>query len=116
MEPMQTATMAPAGAPAPAPAPAPVTVQSVQAASPVSSYSGGGMLEKLKSLNWVEVGFGILGSAALYYTIYYYKYNMAMKKTSINDLMNRMDDIEIRLSDMQKEGSKSSQVSGGFFV
>ena len=119
MEAMQSATMASAGAatPAPAPAPAPVTVQTVQASSPVSSYSSGGIIDKLKQLNWVEVGFGVLGSAALYYTIYYYKYNMMMKKTTISELMNRMDDLEIRLSDMEKDGSKSStQVAGGFFV
>lgn len=117
MEAMQTATMASGGAaaPAPAPAPAPVAMQPVQMSAP--TYSGGGIVDKLKGLNWVEVGFGILGSAALYYTIYYYKFSIAMKKTNISEIMNRVDDLEIRLSDVEKEGSKSSvQAAGGFFV
>lgn len=117
MEAMQTATMASGGtaAPAPTPAPPPVSVQTVQASAP--SYSGGGILDKLKGINWVEIGFGILGSAALYYTIYYYKFSIAMKKTNISEIMNRIDELEIRLSDIEKEGSKpSAQVAGGFFV
>lgn len=38
----------------------------------------------LNSLNWVEVFFGIVGSAALFYTIYYYRY-----KIQIDQLINR---------------------------
>ena len=91
---------APAPAPAAAAAPAPV----VEAPAP-SMGGGGGSMDSIKeafsSLNWNEVIFGILGSAALYYTIYYYRYSFTIGKKANVEIQNRIDDIEIKIADMQ---------------
>lgn len=69
----QTAAAATQPAPAAAPAPAAVAPVSYAPSSADSgSDSGGGSIKDVfKSLNWTEVAFGVLGTAALYYTIYY---------------------------------------------
>lgn len=75
--------------------------------------------EMLKELNWVEVGFGILGAAALYYTIYYYRYKFDYEKnlgitlqTDIEDLNDRMDEIEKEHSKMSTQPAQSFEGFG----
>ena len=58
---------------APAAAPAPIPEMSSSSSSSISAA--------LKNMNWVEVGFGVLGTAALFYTIYYYRYSTWKGKT-----------------------------------
>jgi hypothetical protein len=57
----------------------------------------------IKSLNWIEVTFGVLGAAALYYTIYYYKYNMTNGDKTRNEMQNRIDALEIKLAELKEE-------------
>jgi hypothetical protein len=95
---------APAAAPAPAPAPAPVTA--APAPMPSSDSNSTDIKGILKGLNWVEIGFGILGTTALFYTIYYFKYNINMNKSFKVDMQNKIDDLTIRVSDL------SSAVNG----
>lgn len=99
-------TPTPAAPPAPAPAPAPTPAAPVvETPAPAPSGGGGGSMESIKeafsSLNWNEVIFGILGSAALYYTIYYYRYSLMNGKKANVEIQNRIDDIEIKIADMQ---------------
>jgi hypothetical protein len=100
---------APAVAPAPTPAAAPVAAP---AASPEPSFnessSDNSLMSVIKSLNIIEVTFGILGAAALYYTIYYYKYNMTNGDKTRNEMQNRIDALEIKLAELKEEENNNS--------
>jgi len=102
-------TAAPAAAPAtPAPAAAPAAAAPSFNAEP-SSSSDDSLMGIVKSLNWIEVTFCILGAAALYYTIYYYKYNLTNGDKTRNEMQNRIDALEIKLADLKtEEESKKS--------
>jgi hypothetical protein len=54
----------------------------------------------LRSLNWIEIGFGILGATALYYAIYYYRYNINQSKAFALSVQNRLDELDIKLADV----------------
>jgi hypothetical protein len=109
MEGLEAATSsaaAPAAASAPAPAaaaPAPAPAPAAPASAPASS--GGGSMDSIKdafqSLNWNEVIFGVLGTAALYYTIYYYRYNITTGKALNTEIQNKIDDLSIKVADLQ---------------
>jgi hypothetical protein len=97
---------APAAAPAAAPAPAPAPIVAATPA-PAPMQSGSTDIKGImKNLNWVEIGFGILGTTALFYTIYYFKYNINMNKSFKVDMQNKIDDLTIKVSDL------SSAVNG----
>jgi hypothetical protein len=108
MEGLETATLSAPAAAAPAaaapaaaaPAPAPA-----EPASPPASSRGGGSMGSIKevfqSLNWNEVIFGVLGTAALYYTIYYYRYNITTGKSLNTEIQNKIDDLAIKVADLQ---------------
>jgi peptidoglycan hydrolase CwlO-like protein len=94
-------TAASTPAPAPAPTPTPTATPVVATPTDTSSSSGGSsVVQTLKNLNWVEVGFGILGAAALYYAIYYYRYSIKSAKTFETDFQNKIDDINIKIADV----------------
>jgi hypothetical protein len=57
----------------------------------------------IKSFNWLEITFGIIGATALYYTIYYYKYNMTSGDKTRNEMQNRIDALEIKLAELQEQ-------------
>ena len=92
----------PAPAPAPAPAPVAAAAPSIEPSFDDNS-SDKSLMGILKSLNWLEITFGIIGATALYYTIYYYKYNMTVADKTRNEMQNRIDALEIKLADMQDE-------------
>ena len=51
-------------------------------------------------MNWVEVGFGVLGAAVLYYMIYYYRNNAVSGKAFQIDMQNKIDELNIKLADV----------------
>jgi hypothetical protein len=109
-----TATAPPPIAPAPAPAPTPAP-----APAPAPMNMGGGsskVTDIVKKLNPVEVLFGVLGAAALYYTIYYFKYNLAMNKGFKNEIENKVDELSMKVADVQSalERDKSNTTPGFF--
>ena len=109
-----TVTTAPSIAPPPV-AQAPV----VQMAAPEPDNSGNGsVMDAIKSLNWIEVGFGILGTAALFYAIYYYKYSITSAKLVETKMQNQLDEINIKLADFQSvlEAKKTTTNSLGFSI
>lgn len=117
MEGLENATVTPSVAPqvtpmvAPQPAAAPVAAP-VASSEPSfdNSSSDNSLMGIIKSLNIIEVTFGILGAAALYYTIYYYKYNMTNGDKTRNEMQNRIDALEIKLADIQSvEENKQNQ-------
>lgn len=111
-------------APNPAPAPAPIP----QAVAPVNTSSdssgseskGGSITETFKNLNYIQIGFGILGAAALYYAIYYFRYNIQMNKTFVKNVENSIDDLTIKIADVSsvvnKEQQQKQQQDLGVFV
>jgi hypothetical protein len=131
MEALESATTTPAPA---APTPQAVPAATTPAAAPVvdttapvtnsSNTSGDASLKDiLKSLNWVEVGFGVLGSAALYYMIYYYKYNINTNKIVVSEMQNKIDELTIKVSDIssvlnEKESSPTDEnpLNNGTFI
>jgi hypothetical protein len=75
--------------------------------------------DMLSDMNWVEVGLGILGTAALYYTIYYYRYNVQNARLMKKEIENRIDDIDIKVADiqsaMQRDVAQPAVDGFGFF-
>lgn len=110
LEAATTGTPAPAAATPPAAAPAPAATPSAPAPAPAPESKGGGMgssiKEAISTMNWTEVVFGVLGSAALFYTIYYYKYNLTMNKSFKSEMQNKIDDLTIKLADMQSASQR----------
>jgi hypothetical protein len=98
---------APAPMPAPSPAPAPyVPAEPAQSGTSLSSF--------FNSLNWVEVGFGMVGAAALFYTIYYYRYKLQIDKLMSNNMQKQIDDMRITLQDEIKNKQQPSDSYGNF--
>lgn len=112
--PVSTPTPTPAPAPVTTPAPAPMVAQpNVQMADGgnVSSDSGSGSSNGitgfLKDLNWLEVGFSILGVSALAYVIYYYRFKLQQDKLINNELQRQIDEIKMNLQSNMKGKYKS---------
>ena len=94
------AASTPPATPAPAPvATAPATAPMVNS-TPQTMGGGSSVLQTMKNLNWVEIGFGVLGAAALYYAIYYYKYSIKTSKAFQSEFQNKIDDINIKIADV----------------
>lgn len=87
---------APAAAPAPAPAAAP-------ASAPASSGGGsmGSIKEAFQNLNYIEVGMGILGVAALFSLINYYRWMTMSGKALNTEIQNKLDEHDIKIRDLQ---------------
>jgi hypothetical protein len=84
---------APASAPAPAPAPAPAMplTAAPMTAAPSTGFSGQGFKDFMKSINWVEIGFGVLGTAVLYYTIFD---DLTMKVSDLSSVVNSKESTQ----------------------
>jgi hypothetical protein len=108
-------TPATANAVAPAPAPALAASAPAPAPSPAPSSGGGNSIKEVfQSMNWTEVIFGVLGSAALFYTIYYYKYNLTMNKSFKTEMQNKIDDLTIKIADIQSANERDAVTQQGF--
>jgi hypothetical protein len=115
-----SAVVAPAAAPAPtaAAAPTPTPALETTPAAATSSSSSGGMgsiKEVFQSINWNEVLFGILGTAALYYTIYYYRYNITAGKAINTEMQNKIDDLSIKIADLQSANQRDELLGNQSF-
>ena len=130
MEGLENATITPSVNPAPvaplvaapqaAPAAAPAAPVAPAATAPAPSSESNGsssdnsLMGIIKSLNWIEVTFGIIGAAALYYTIYYYKYNMTNGDKTRNEMQNRIDALEIKLAELKTEEQSKNTIDAIF--
>ena len=129
MEGLENATVSPSVAPQVTPminptpttalAPAQVAVTQAPQVSAEPSFSesssDNSLMGIIKSLNWIEVTFGILGAAALYYTIYYYKYNMTNGDKTRNEMQNRIDALEIKLAELKEEEEENKNTATPLF-
>lgn len=101
--PIPEAGVAAAATPAPAPAPS------------GGSSSTSNIKDLLSDLNLTEVMFGILGTAALYYSIYYFRYQVGSLKSMNNEIQNKLDDLSIKVLDIQSAEKRNEQsASAGF--
>jgi hypothetical protein len=113
---------APAPAPAVAPvAPAPVAAPVAPAPAPApASYSNGGdtgsgssgFKDFFDGINLLDMGFMILGTAALVYHIYYVRQNIKFRKSEYIDLSNRLDKQEAQLSAIKTNTAKTAAAAG----
>lgn len=89
--------------PTPTPTPTPTT--------PIMADGGttseGGVKGFFKQLNWIEVGFSILGVAALSYVIYYYRFKLKQDKMINNELQRQIDEIKMNVQSQLKTKYKS---------
>jgi len=109
-----TPSVAPQVTPMVNPTPAPVAATQAPQVSAEPSFSesssDNSLMGIIKGLNWIEVTFGVLGAAALYYTIYYYKYNMTNGDKTRNEMQNRIDALEIKLAELKEEEESKNSV------
>jgi hypothetical protein len=107
MENTTTATPTPAPPPTPAPSPAPAPMP--QMAEGGSTERSSGFVDTIKNLNWVEVGFGILGATALFYAIYYFRYNINNHKNFVKNIEGKVDDLHIKIADVNSSVAQKQQ-------
>jgi hypothetical protein len=69
--------------------------------------NGGGIKGFFKSLNWIEVGFSILGVAALTYVIHYYRFKLRQDKMINNELQRQIDEVKMNVQTAMKGKYKS---------
>lgn len=84
--------------------------------SPTNSGGGGGnsLKEIFSSMNWVEVIFGILGTAALLSLIQYYNYNLKMNKGFKTEIQNKVDELNIKVADISSVAERDKIIEQGF--
>jgi hypothetical protein len=55
----------------------------------------------------MEIGFSILGVAALTYVVYYYRFKLKQDKMINNELQRQIDELKMNLQSSMKEKYKS---------
>jgi len=50
--------------------------------------------------NPMQIGFGILTTAALLYAIYYFQYNIRFSKTFVKSVENKIDELDMKYADV----------------
>lgn len=80
-------------------------------AAPQMSSGGvtGSVNDFFRGVNWVDVGILMLGTAALYYTIYYYRIKIKAQKRELADMGNKVDMMEAKVSAIQKQQQEQNQ-------
>ena len=71
---------------------------------PNQMMESGGSVSKdfFKDINYLDLGIMMLGTAALFYTIYYYRIKMKTQQRELVEVLNRMDMIDAKVSGIQK--------------
>ena len=94
--PVQAPAMTPPPQVMTTPAPAPA-VNGVPATTGNVSFQDS--LKKAVS-NPVQLAFGVLTTAALFYAIYYFQYNIRFSKTFVKNVENKIDDLDMKYADV----------------
>ncbi len=88
---------------------APMVAQPIPAPNP--AFADGGAVAPAagfwKNLNWIEVGFMIFGSTALYFTINYYRQNAIAKRKEIAELQREVDEVKMNVQTNMKGAYKT---------
>ena len=94
--------VAPTPTPTPTPdvaTPLPMTMENGGATPSGGGNSGGSFFS---SLNWLEIGFSVLGVAALSYVIYYYRFKLKQDKLINNELQRQIDELKMNMQTNMK--------------
>jgi len=81
---------------------APVMATPIMENGGQTATTGGSISDFFKNINWLEVGFMMLGSAALIYTIYYYRVEMNKNKLANNRTAKQIDELKMNLQTQMK--------------
>ena len=81
---------------------APMTANVMESGGETSSSSG----SFFSNINWVQVGFMVLGTTALLYTIFYYKVEITKNKLINNRLGKQVDELKMNLQSLMKDKYK----------
>jgi hypothetical protein len=87
----------------------PTPVVTTTPSTSIEPRGGESIKDIFKSFNLSELLFGIVGTAALYYVIYYYRYNINESKVFKSQTENKLDEIEMKLSDISSSLQKQKQ-------
>lgn len=98
------ANPSPAPAPTPAPAPAPAAAPSPE---PAPSTGGGSFMDMVKK-DAVPILFGGVGLTALFWVIWYYRFNLNTAKGYQTSFQNQLDEMKIELSDLKSVDNRQS--------
>jgi hypothetical protein len=112
MDTPQAVTQAPTQ-PAPMVPPQVVTTPPTQSAPTTGQSSSSGSFQdtfKKAVSNPVQLGFGILVSAALFYTIYYFRYKVQFQKVFVANVENKIDELDMKYADVLSKLNNQTEV------
>jgi hypothetical protein len=112
--PVATAVPTPTPAPVPSPPPAanPITPM-----PPTTTMATGGNVgsssfkDIFKDINWVDTGIMMVGLAALYYNIYYYRLKIKNMKQEYPEICNRLDAVETEVANVKQQQKAKATVA-----
>lgn len=67
-----------------------------------------------KAQNWVEIGFLILGTAAFFYMIKYYKYRMNVERDALQKMQLKTDELTAEMAGLKTALSRKQSRRGSF--
>ncbi len=79
-----------------------------------ASAPAGGWQQFFKQVGWVEVGFTILGTAALLFLIRYYRYRLYAEKESAKKMQSEMDDLTAKVAKIETRMKQPVKKRTGF--
>jgi hypothetical protein len=97
----------PSPAPAPAPSPAPAPAAAPPSPAPAPSTGGGSFMDMVKK-EAVPILFGGVGLTALFWVIWYYRFNLNTAKGYQTSFQNQLDEMKIELSDLKSVDNRQS--------
>jgi len=104
---------APPAAASPAAPPA-ATTPAPAMPTPMPSGGSSSFKDAFANINLLEIIFGILGSATLLSMIRYYNYTTKMGKAVNIEMQNKIDDLSIKVADLQSATQRDDLVKNGF--
>ena len=95
--------------PTPTPTPNPSVAQNAIVAGQgvnVETKEQGGLLSDaksfVKSVNWLEIGFMVLGALGIIYTINYYRYKQKESDVANKDMQRQLDEVKMNVQSAMK--------------
>ncbi len=105
---MEMEVPTPQAAPIPVQSPPvmPVPMQQPPSPAPAVQFDNGGATNStasfFKSLNWIEIGFMILGATAMLFTIKYYREKAVTDKANREQTQMQLDEVKMNLQTAMK--------------
>jgi len=72
----------------------------------VEGNNAGGLMSDaktfIKSVNWIEIGFMVLGALGIIYTINYYRYKQKESDVANKDMQRQLDEVKMNVQSAMK--------------